>query len=156
MDTLPPLLPPGCQLQGRRTLHLDLDRVLAHLGVEESGETRVGVVVMALEAARHYGLSVAMGGDPHVPPAGRMEQAVLNLECASGTLLELVQVPGVPGEAQRLAATASPWIAAASSLIPAATVGQALRLRAVACAVARRLAGLRRSPGRRSPATPAT
>ena len=107
---------------------------------------------MALEAARHYGLGVAMGGDPHVPPAGRMEQAVLNLECASGTLLELVRVPGVPDEAHRLAAVASVWIAAARSLIPRETAGQALRLKAVASEVVRRLPGLRRPPGRHRPA----
>jgi hypothetical protein len=153
VDALPPVLPPGCRLQGRRTLDLDLDRVLAHLTIEDSVETRVGVVTMALQAARHYGLSIAMGGDPHVPPAGRLEQVVLNLDCASATLLELVRVPGVPAEAQRLAATASVWIAAASSLIPGETAGQALGLRAVAWEVVRRLTRLRRRPGRRHPAT---
>jgi hypothetical protein len=142
---------PAAISRGRRTL--DLGRVLAHLGVEESAETRVRVVAMALQAAWHYRLSVAMGGDPHVPPAGCMEQAVLNTEYASGTLRELVRVPGMPDEAQRLAASASLWIATASWLIPTETVGPALRLRAVAFEVMRRLTCLRRPPGRNRPAT---
>jgi hypothetical protein len=153
MDLLPPLLPPGCQLQGRRTLHLDLDRVFAHLGVADSSAARVDVVVMALEAARHFGLGVAMGGDPHLPPAGRLEQAVLNLDCATATLLELARVPDVPDEARRIAATVSLWISAASALIPGETAGQALGLRAVAWDVVRRLTRLGRPPGRRRPAT---
>jgi hypothetical protein len=153
MDAVPPVLPPGCQLQGRRTLHLDLDHVLANLGVEDSAATRVGAVAAALQTARHFGLSVAMGGDPHVPPAGHMEQAVLNLECASGTLLELVRVPGTPDEAKRLAAVTSLWIAAASALIPGETFGQVRGLRTVAWDVVRRLTGLRRPPGRRHPIT---
>lgn len=85
-----------------------------------------------------------MDGDPNVPPAGRMEQAVLNLDCASATLLELARVPGVPDEARRIAATASLWIAAASALILGETTGQALALRVVAWDVVRRLTSLRR------------
>ena len=80
MDSPPPLLPPGCRLQGRRTLHLDLDRLLAHL-------------------------------------------------------------------------SASVRIATASSLIPAETAGQALRLMAVAREVVRRLTRRRRPPGRHPSAT---
>jgi hypothetical protein len=153
MDLPPPVLPPGCQLQGRRTLHLDLDHILAQLGLADSSATRVDVVVMALEAARYFGLGVAMGGDPHVPPPGHMERAVLNLDCASTTLLELARVPGVPDEARRIAATASVWIAAASALIPGETAGRALGLRAIAWDVMRRLTRIGRPPGRRHPST---
>jgi hypothetical protein len=82
-------------------------------------------VVRALDAARHYGLSVTLGGDPQNSPAGRVDQAAL--DSASGALLELAGVPGLPDEAWRLAALASLWIAAARSLIPGQAVVDAMR-----------------------------
>jgi hypothetical protein len=82
-------------------------------------------VVLALDAARYYGLSVTLGGDPRIPPAGRADQAAL--DSASGAPLELAGVPGLPDEAWRLAALASLWIAAARSLIPGQAVLDAMR-----------------------------
>jgi hypothetical protein len=61
MDTPPPVLPPGCSLRGR-TLHLDLDP--ARPGAGERPDSRVGAVVLALDAARHYGLSVTWAATP--------------------------------------------------------------------------------------------
>jgi hypothetical protein len=123
-DTPPPVLPPGCSLRGR-TLHLDLDLDLAWRGAEERPDSRVGDVIHALDAARYYGLSVTLGGDPQTSPARRIEQAAL--DSASGALLELAGVPGLPDEAWRLAALASLWIAAARSLIPGQAVLDAMR-----------------------------
>jgi hypothetical protein len=122
MDTPPPVLPPGCSLRGR-TLHLDLDP--ARPAAEEGPDSRVGDVILALDAARHYGLSVTLGGDPEAVPAGRVDQAAL--DSASGALLELAAVPGLPDEAWRLAALASLWVAAARSLIPGQAVLDAMR-----------------------------
>ena len=122
MDTPPPVLPPGCSLRGR-TLHLDL--ALAGLGAEERPDSRVGAVVLALDAARYHGLSVTLGGDPQVSSAGRVDPAALDR--ASGALLELSAVTGLPDEAWRLAALASLWIAAARSLIPGEAVLDAMR-----------------------------
>jgi hypothetical protein len=121
-DTPPPVLPPGCSLRGR-TLHLDLD--LARRGAEEKPDSRVGDVVRALDAARHYGLSVTLSDDPQTSAAGRVDQAAL--DSASGALLDLAGVPGLPDEAWRLAALASLWIAAARSLIPGEAVLDAMR-----------------------------
>jgi hypothetical protein len=122
MDTPPPVLPPGCSLRGR-TLHLDLD--LARPGAEERPDSRVGDVIRALDAARYYGLSVSLGDDPQTSSAGRVDQAAL--DSASGALLELAGVPGLPDEAWRLAALASLWVAAARSLIPGQAVLDAMR-----------------------------
>jgi hypothetical protein len=126
MDTPPPVLPPGCSLRGR-TLHLDLDP--ADRVAEKRLDSHVGAVVRALDAARYYELSVTLGGDPQTSPAGRLDQPAL--DCASGALLELAGVPGLPNEAWRLAAVASLWIAAARSLIPGeAVLGATRRLTA--------------------------
>jgi hypothetical protein len=119
-DTPPPVLPPGCSLRGR-TLHLDLARP----GAEERPDSGVGDVVMALDAARYYGLSVTMGDDSQTSPAGRVDQAAL--DSVSGALLELAAVPGLPDKARRLAALASLWVAAARSLIPGHAVLDAMR-----------------------------
>jgi hypothetical protein len=119
-DTPPPVLPPGCSLRGR-TLHLDL----ASLGGEETPDSRAGAVVLALDAAGYYGLSVTLDSDPQIPPAGRADQAAL--DSASKALLELAGVPGLPDAAWRLAALASLWIAAARSLIPGQAVVDAMR-----------------------------
>jgi hypothetical protein len=116
------VLPRGCSLRGR-TLHLDLDP--ARPGAEERPDSRVGDVVLALDAARQYGLSVTLGGDPEAVPAGRVDQAAL--DSASGALLDLAGVPGLPDEAWRLAALASLWVAAARSLIPGQAVLDAMR-----------------------------
>jgi hypothetical protein len=120
MDTPPPVLPPSCSLRGR-TLHLDF----ACLAVKQRPDSPVSAVVRALDAARYYGLSVTLGGDPQTSPAGRVDQAAL--DSASGALLELAGVSGLPDEAWRLAALASLWIAAARSLIPGQAVLDAMR-----------------------------
>lgn len=122
MDTPPPVLPPGCSLRGR-TLDLDFD--LASIGAKERPDSGVGAVVLALDAARHYGFSVTLGSDPQTWPAGGVDQAAL--DSASGALLELAAVPGLPDEAWRLAALALLWIAAARSLIPGQAVLDAMR-----------------------------
>ena len=85
MDTPPPVLPPGCSLRGR-TLHLGLD--LAGPGAEEGPDSHAGAVVLALDAARYYGLSVTLGGEAQTSPAGRVDQAALDREEAAARDLE--------------------------------------------------------------------
>ena len=56
------LLPPGCHVQGRRTLHIDLGEALAALGLDQTPETRVGagqaprLETIAREVANRAGL----------------------------------------------------------------------------------------------------